>query len=86
MKKKKFFIFIIVALILSMSMTIFAATKTVFTCPECGETSKSASDIYKVTQIRNGYNYSASIECKHCGYVTDDVSEFKEEIYRPYII
>ena len=80
MKKKKFFIFIIVALILSMSMTIFAATKTVYTCPDCGESSKNASDIYRVNQKRNGNNYSASIECKHCGYVTDDVSEFKEEV------
>lgn len=81
MKKKKLFIFIIVALILSMSMTIFAATKTVYTCPDCGETSSKSTDIYKVTQPRVGSGaYTATITCKHCGYETNDVSEFKEEV------
>ena len=81
MKKKKFFIFIIVALILSMSMTIFAATKTVYTCPDCGETSSKATDIYKVTQPRVGSgSYTATITCKHCGYETNDVNDFKEEV------
>ena len=81
MKKKKFFIFIIVALILSMSMTIFAATKTVYTCPDCGESSSKATDIYKVTPPRAGSgSYTATITCKHCGYETNDVNDFKEEV------